>query len=269
LQLNAKKKEIVDTDALIERYRKEIEELKARLAEREAEVPVRNRRLSAREVMHMLCVYRKYIEILVSLQQIDESRAMRDLNGRIQQLTKLILTSATVEEAKGDDDENRPASPVKIDFDMSPYQLQQELLTARLQIESQANQILSLEASLLARPTLPADASSDEKDKLIAEQTKTIRELEIVVRGYEENLGEPLRKVKEDVEKEWADRLEDEQKKTAKSEKWAEELVKALEKEKKVRFSIEMTISQADDFLEFTGKADFGRRTSCSGCICD
>ena len=40
----------MDTDALIERYRKEIEELKARLAEREADVPVRNRRLSAREV---------------------------------------------------------------------------------------------------------------------------------------------------------------------------------------------------------------------------
>jgi centromeric protein E len=49
-QLNAKKKEVVDTDALIERYRKEIEELKARLAEREAVVPVRSRRLSAREV---------------------------------------------------------------------------------------------------------------------------------------------------------------------------------------------------------------------------
>ncbi|KAF9565092.1 kinesin-like protein [Agrocybe pediades] len=222
VQLNAKKKEIVDTDALIERYRKEIEELKARLAEREAEVPVRNRRLSARE-------------------QIDESRAMRDLNGRIQQLTKLILTSATVEESKvdGDDDENRPASPVKIDFDMSPYQLQQELLAARLQIESQANQILSLEASLLARPKLPADASEDEKDKLIAEQTKTIRELEIVVRGYEDNLGEPLRKVKEDVEKEWADKLEEEQRKTEKSEKWAEGLVKALEKEKKARQTLE------------------------------
>lgn len=45
---------MVDTDALIERYRKEIEELKARLAEREAVVPVRSRRLSAREVSHYL-----------------------------------------------------------------------------------------------------------------------------------------------------------------------------------------------------------------------
>jgi centromeric protein E len=53
--LNAVKKEIVDTDALIERYRKEIEELKRRLAEREAvahakEEPIRGRRLSSREV---------------------------------------------------------------------------------------------------------------------------------------------------------------------------------------------------------------------------
>jgi len=46
-QLNAKKKEVVDTDALIKRYHKEIKELKARLAECEAMVPVRSCRLSA------------------------------------------------------------------------------------------------------------------------------------------------------------------------------------------------------------------------------
>jgi len=44
---------------------------------------------------------------------------MRDLNNRFQ--TKLILTGATVDEGKGDD--SRPASPVKIDFDMSPYRV--------------------------------------------------------------------------------------------------------------------------------------------------
>jgi hypothetical protein len=54
-------------------------------------------------------------------QQIDESKAMKDLNARIQQLTKLILTSQTVDESKGDD--SRPASPSKVDFDMSPYQV--------------------------------------------------------------------------------------------------------------------------------------------------
>jgi centromeric protein E len=56
--LNAQKKEVEDTDALIERYRKEIEDLKARLAEREREVMDVGRRgsigvkrrLSVREV---------------------------------------------------------------------------------------------------------------------------------------------------------------------------------------------------------------------------
>lgn len=218
VQLNAKKKEIVDTDALIERYRKEIEDLKNKLSEREAEAPARTRRLSARE-------------------QIDESKAMKDLNSRIQQLTKLILTSQTVDESKGD--ESRPASPSKVDFDMSPYQLQQELLATRLQLESQSTQILSLEAALLSRPELPPDASETEKDKHIAEQAKTIRELEIVVRGYEENLGEPLRAVREDVEKEWVGKLEEEVKKREEKEAWAAELVRQLDKEKKLRIKLE------------------------------
>jgi len=53
VQLNAKKKEVVDTDALLERYRQEIEELKKRLVEKEkeAEAPGKTRRLSAREVI--------------------------------------------------------------------------------------------------------------------------------------------------------------------------------------------------------------------------
>ncbi|KAG6816391.1 hypothetical protein H0H87_006540 [Tephrocybe sp. NHM501043] len=166
VQLNAQKKEVVDTDALIERYRKEIEDLKTRLAEREAEAPARNRRLSARE-------------------------------------------------------------------------LQQELLTARLQLETQATQILSLEASLDARPALPIGASDNDKDQLIQDQLKTIRELEIVVRGYEDNLGEPLRAVGEDVEKEWKDKVDAEVKKREEKERWAEELVKQLDKEKKARITLE------------------------------
>ncbi|KAI5121050.1 hypothetical protein M0805_008626 [Coniferiporia weirii] len=218
VQLNAKKKEVVDTETLLERYRKEIEDLKQRLAEREAVAPVQNRRLSAKE-------------------QLDESRAMNDLNSRIRQLTKLILTSQTVDETKGD--ESRPPSPSKLDFDLEPYQLQQELLSAHRQVESQATQILSLEAALLARPPLPADAPDSEKDKLIAEQAKTIRELEIVVRGYEENLGEPLRAVKEDVESEWAAKLAEEQARREEKEAWAEELVRQLEKEKGLRQKLE------------------------------
>lgn len=113
-------------------------------------------------------------------------------------------------------------------------QLQQELLATRRELETRSNQILSLEAALLARPELPADAPESEKDKLINEQSKTIRELEIVVRGYEENLGEPLRAVREDVEKEWVDKVEAEVKLREEKEAWASELVRQLEKEKKV-----------------------------------
>ncbi len=55
VQLDVKKK-MVDSDALLERYRQEIDELKNRLAkkEKEAEAPEKNRRLSAREV-NSLC----------------------------------------------------------------------------------------------------------------------------------------------------------------------------------------------------------------------
>ncbi|KAF8999497.1 P-loop containing nucleoside triphosphate hydrolase protein [Cyathus striatus] len=148
VHLNAQQKGIVDTDALIKPFRKEIEDLKRRLAEREADVSVRNRRLSTRE-------------------QIDETKAMRDLNARIKQLMKLILMSQTVDDAKSVD--SRPVCPTKVDFDMSSYQLQQELLAARMQMEFQANQLLSLEAALIARPPLPPTASESKKDKLIAE----------------------------------------------------------------------------------------------------
>ncbi|KAI0731971.1 kinesin-domain-containing protein [Fomitopsis betulina] len=218
VQLSATKKEVVDTEALLERYRKEIDELRKRLSEKEAEAPALKRRLSARE-------------------QLDESRAMNDLNSRIRQLTKLILTSQTVDENK--DNESRPASPSKVDFDMSPYQLQQELLSARRQIDTQATQILSLEAALLARPQLPPDAPDSDKDKLLSEQTKTIRELEIVVRGYEENLGAPLRAVREDVEREWVEKLQKEKRRREEKEAWADELVRQLEKERRARLKLE------------------------------
>lgn len=118
---------------------------------------------------------------------------------------------------------------------MNPSQLQQELLAARRHMDTQATQILSLEAALLARPELPADAPESEKDRLLSDQTKTIRELEIVVRGYEDNLGKPLRAVREDVEKEWAVKLAAEVKKREEKEAWSEELVRQLEKEKQVR----------------------------------
>ena len=112
--------------------------------------------------------------------------------------------------------------------------LQQELLSACHEIESQAVQILALENALRDRPLLPPNAPEGEKDKLIIEQGKTICELEIVVKGYEDNLGEPLRAVREDVESEWQAKSDEEIKKRREKEAWADELVKQLEREKMV-----------------------------------
>lgn len=117
---------------------------------------------------------------------------------------------------------------------LNSSKVQQELLAARREIENQATQILSLEAALSARPELPVDAPESEKDKLIAEQARTIKELEIVVRGYEDNLGEPLRQVKEDVEREWVPKVEQERKLREEKELFAAELIRELEKEKQV-----------------------------------
>jgi len=122
-------------------------------------------------------------------------------------------------------------------------QLQQELLATRRELETRSNRILSLEAALLARLELPADAPKSAKDQLIAEQSKIIRELEIVVRGYEDNLGEPLRAVREDVEKAWVDKFDVEVKLREEKEAWADELVKQLEKGKKVMFSLSLSRS--------------------------
>lgn len=54
-------------------------------------------------------------------EKADKSQAMQDLQLRIQQLTKLILTSRTVGDSAGDKAaESRPVSSVRIDFEASP-----------------------------------------------------------------------------------------------------------------------------------------------------
>ncbi|KZT11970.1 kinesin-domain-containing protein [Laetiporus sulphureus 93-53] len=218
VQLHAQKREVLDTDALLERYKKEIDELKKKLADRES-TSLRRRR-SVRE-------------------QMDESKAMSDLNNRIQQLTKLILTSQTMDENRSD--QSRSASPSRGDFDMSPYQLQEELLAARRQIETQTTQILSLEAALLAKPQMSPDApvSESDKDKLLAEQANTIHELEIVIKGYEKDLEESSCAARENIEKEWREKLESEVQRREEKTAWADELMKQLEKERRMRVKLE------------------------------
>ncbi|RDB16102.1 hypothetical protein Hypma_003402 [Hypsizygus marmoreus] len=115
-----------------------------------------------------------------------------------------------MDEAKGD--ESRPASPAKSisifrlfkfvatlpsSFASYHHHLHQEILTLRLQLDTQTTQITSLEAALDAHATPSLRCLRVRKDRLIQQQAKTSRELESVVRG------EPLRKVREDVERDW------------------------------------------------------------------
>ncbi len=91
------------------------------------------------------------------------------------------------------------------------------------------------------------------------------------MKGYEDNLGEPLRKVKEDVEREWAVRLEKEVKLREEKDEWADELVKQLDKEKKVRLLSTFLLSYDTDAVCFccdhVASHEVGRRTRSIGCI--
>jgi centromeric protein E len=98
---------------------------------------------------------------------------------------------------------------------------------------------------------LPPDAPEDDKDRLIADQARTIRELEVVVAGYENHLGEPLRQVKEDVESEWAEKVEAEVRLREEKEAWAEILVQQLEKEKRVRRSGRICVDLMSSLYHF------------------
>ncbi len=85
----------------------------------------------------------------------------------------------------------------------------------------------------------------------------------MVVKGYEDNLGAPLRAVREDVEREWGMRLAAEEAKRKEADAWAAELARGLEKEKRVRTNptlpcrgIELTKSFSPPFSrEYIGTA--------------
>jgi centromeric protein E len=55
-----------------------------------------------------------------------------------------------------------------------------------------------------------------------------------VTQRYEENLGEPLRAVKEDVEKEWSGKVEALQERLRMQDSYVQECERALEKERQV-----------------------------------
>jgi len=80
---------------------------------------------------------------------------MKDLNARIKQLTNLILTSQTVDENRGD--ESRPASPSKVDFDMTPYQV----CGLPVSLVSQASEVDTPRTSSSNKNSFPPDARSN------------------------------------------------------------------------------------------------------------
>jgi len=104
-------------------------------------------------------------------------------------------------------------------------------LAARHQLESQATQILSLEAAL-SQPS----ADENEKDRVIFEQRRTIDLLEASLQSLEAPRPQaPSSSSPDELEREWAAKLQAEVTKREESERWAEELVKQLDREKKVR----------------------------------
>lgn len=78
------------------------------------------------------------------------------------------------------------------------------------------------------------DARPSEKDDLIGEQRETIEDLRRALRGFEANLGEPLRKVKEDVQAEFKEEIARMEAAIQEKEAWAAELVRQIEREKQV-----------------------------------
>jgi centromeric protein E len=155
---------------------------------------------------------------------------------------------------------------LRTQFSKSFPQLQQDLLTSRRTIESQERQILSLEAALAQRPLLPNDAPESDKDRLIADLNRTVCELEIVTRGYEENLGAPLRQVREDVEKEWIAKVQEKERQLEEKEAFIAECQRALEKEKQVNQLCSCPHSRLS--VCFSGPAETRGRENRACVIC-
>src|SRR5258708_29757170 len=68
--------------------------------------------------------------------------------------------------------------------------------------------------------------------------SKQVKELEFVTKRYDENLGEPLRAVKEDVEKEWAGKVGELEEQLRTNKTYALECERALDKERQVSLSL-------------------------------
>lgn len=172
--LSAQRKEVVDPEALIQQYQNEIAGLRALLQEKE---------------QHPSSVASKGGE-----------KSNAEMENRLNELKSLILTSTTI----GDGDAEaglRPLSPSRLkypqlDFDKTSVALREELHAAELRVSEQEEEIARLKAELEVRPLNP--------DQRCIELQDEVNQLRMIAADYERHLREPSRKVREDVDREWA-----------------------------------------------------------------
>lgn len=177
VMLSAQRKEVVDPEALIQQYQNEIADLKAQLREKEFEPP--------------------------SMSSKSDRVKSQEMESRLTELKSLILTSSSIGNLQvPGTPAARPLSPAKLKYhvDMAKPEaiLREQLHEAEMRVKEQADEIELLKAALDARPKDP--------NSKILELQDEVNQLRMIAADYERHLREPSRKVKQDVEREWADK---------------------------------------------------------------
>ncbi|WVW85104.1 hypothetical protein I302_107141 [Kwoniella bestiolae CBS 10118] len=174
--LKAQKKEVVDPQALIQQYQNEIAELRAQLREKEIHGGNKNER--------------------------EKNDAMEK---RLNELKSMILTSVNVNSPNPEDNTAMiPPSPAKmkypkLEYDRPSAELLEELHAEQLHRAELEDEVARLKAELATRPVEP--------NKEIVGLRNEVAELRLIADDYERHLLEPSRKVRADVEKEFADKM--------------------------------------------------------------
>ncbi|WVO18606.1 hypothetical protein L204_106325 [Cryptococcus depauperatus] len=175
--LKAQKKEVVDPHALIQQYQEEIADLKAQLRAKEG-------------------------GLAGSKSEREKNDAMET---RLNELRSLILTSVNVKSSdSGHPAAMIPPSPAKtkyppLDYDRSSAELQEELHAEQLCRAELEDEVARLKAELATRPLEP--------NAHIIQLQNEVCELKVIADDYERHLREPSRKVREDVEKEYVEKM--------------------------------------------------------------
>ncbi|WVQ96601.1 hypothetical protein IAU59_003706 [Kwoniella sp. CBS 9459] len=228
--LKARKKEVVDPHALIQQYQTEIAELRAQLREKEATGSSRTGS---------------------SKSDKEKNEAMEK---RLNELKSMILTSVTVNSPNPDDQAAMIApSPAKmkypkLEYDRPSAELLEELHAEQLHRAELEDEVARLKAELGTRPLEP--------NKQIVVLQNEVSELRLIADDYERHLLEPSRKVRADVEKEFAEKFKTLENQLDSKKIWANRLdenVRFLTQENKALTSrceeAEAKVSQIIEFI--------------------